>query len=81
MIICLNNPFQMPVRGGLPPSICSQIKKSLNLIREGGGGQHSSNNSETQKKSKFSGGGSGLIGNFSQICSYKNSDASPKSLS
>ena len=29
--ICVNMPFQMSVRGDVQPSICSQIKKRLNL--------------------------------------------------
>ena len=78
MQTCLNNPFQMSVRGGFLLSIYSQIQKRLNLIREGG--QHFSNNSEIQKFLKYLGGGrgSGLIGNFPPIIWYKNSDASPK---
>ena len=43
----LKNPFQMSVRGGLPPSICSQIQKVL--FRSERGGQHFLNNSEIRK--------------------------------
>ena len=62
--------------GGQPPSKCSQIQKCLNLIWGGGVGIF-------QKVLKFKkfwiirGGGSSLIGNFSQIFPFFFSDGSP----
>ena len=77
IVLILNNSFQMPVRGGHPPSICSQIQKCLNLIQDGG--HHFSNTSEIQKYwIIWWGGESGLIGNFSQfVFLYLNFNASP----
>ena len=63
----------MLIRGVLPPSICSQIQKCLELIREGG--QNFSNKSEVQK---CLGGGSSLSGILSEIFPFFNYDASPK---
>ena len=57
----------------------SEIQKVLNLIRGGEGGRKFSKISEIQKVPNYPrGGGSSLIGNFSQIFPFFFSDASPK---
>ena len=48
--------------GGIPPSICSQVQKCLNLIKEGVGGQHFPNHTETSKNLNYpDGGGRGQV--------------------
>ena len=62
---------QIVCMGGLPPSICSQIQKSLKLIREGGG-QHFSNKSKIQKSLKYPirGGGQAYLGKSPQFSRF-----------
>ena len=62
--------------GGRLPSICSQFQTFLNLVW--GGGLEFFNNFWNSKYSELSeGGGSSLIGNFSQIFPFFFSDGSP----
>ena len=79
MELCLNNPFQMSVRGDLLPSICSQIQKKSEFDpREGVSILQII--LKLKKNLKYPGGGeggSGLIKNVPQIFSLKSNDTFP----